>query len=112
MQVDKTKPKGKSRNRPGNRHDDDKVLLGGYVYAEVKALAQLTTNKLKIKNNLALLVEGLHTMATKAGIMENGKIKPEYKTVIAELANGIRVRNKLARAAAAAKAAQKKEGTK
>lgn len=107
------KPKGKGRNRPGNRHDEDNVLFGGYVPPEFKALAMLTTNKLKIRNTLALMKDGVYAMATKAGIMRNNEILPQFKPVIAELAKIIREKNRAARARAKARAAAKqKEGAK
>jgi len=103
--------RSKGRNRPGNRHNDDNVLFGGYVPPEFKALAQLTTNKLKVRDTLTLMKDGVYALATKAGIMLNGEVLPKYKPVIAELANLIRIKNQAAKAKARARAAAKqKEG--
>lgn len=80
-------------NRHG-KHDPDKVLLGGYVTPEFKALAQLVANVRKC-NVFEILQDGVFTLATVEGIMKDGKINPEYQSAVNALADIIRTnRNK------------------
>lgn len=82
------------KNNRHGKHDPDKVLLGGYVTPEFKALAQLVANTRKC-NVHEILQEGVYTLATISGIMKDGKILPEYQIAIDALADIIRTnRNK------------------
>ena len=76
------------RTRHG-KHDPDKVLLGGYVTPEFKALAQLIASMRKC-NVHELLQEGVYTLATSMGVMKDGEIIPEFKEAITAMADIIR----------------------
>lgn len=75
-------------NRHG-KHSPDKVLLGGYVTPEFKALAQLVAS-IKMCSVHELLQEGVYTMATSLGIMKEGAIIPAYRAAINAMAEMIR----------------------
>ena len=75
-------------NRHG-KHDPDKVLLGGYVTPEFKALAQLVASMRKC-NVHELLREGVYTLATAMGVMKDGNVTPQYKASIEAMAEIIR----------------------
>ena len=80
----------KQQNRHG-KHDPDKVLLGGYVTPEFKALAQLVAS-MKMCNTFELLQEGVYTAATSLGIMKNGAIVSTYRPAVDALAEVIRTK--------------------
>lgn len=80
----------KPTNRHG-KHDPDKVLLGGYVTPEFKALAQLVAS-MKMCNTLELFQEGVYTIATSLGVMKNGAIVSMYRPAIDALAEVIRTK--------------------
>lgn len=67
--------KGKSRQ---GKHKEMKTLFGAYVEPEVKALAVLTSDRLGISFT-DIILNGLKNEATRAGLMHNGKIKPEHR---------------------------------
>ena len=67
-------------NRHG-KHHDDLVPFGGYITPELKAIAQVTANELKT-NMMDLIRNGIAAEATRAGVMSNGIIKPEYKPIV------------------------------
>lgn len=81
-----------TKNRHG-MHDPDKVLLGGYVTPEFKALAQLVAS-MRQCNVHELLQEGVYTLATSMGVMKDGKVEPKFKTVIEAMAKIIRENRK------------------
>lgn len=80
----------KPTNRHG-KHDPDKVLLGGYVTPEFKALAQLVAS-MKMCNTHELLQEGVYTIATNLGVMKNGAIVSAYRPAIDAMAEVIRTK--------------------
>ena len=78
------------KKRTGNRHDPDKVLFGGYVTPEFKAIAMLTASMRKT-DCLTLMKNGVYGEATAAGIMKNGEVLPQFTRTIAAMANHIRL---------------------
>lgn len=83
----------KPTNRPNRhgKHDPDKVLLGGYVTPEFKALAQLVAS-MKMCNTHELLQEGVYTLATSLGVMKGGAIVATYRPAIEAMAEVIRTK--------------------
>lgn len=59
------------------KHKEMKTLFGAYVDPEVKALAVLTSDRLGISFT-DIILNGLKSEATRAGIMFNDQIRPEY----------------------------------
>lgn len=59
------------------KHKEMKTLFGAYVEPEVKALAVLTSDRLGITFT-DIILNGLNSEATRAGIMRNGVILPEF----------------------------------
>lgn len=74
-----------SENRMG-KHKEGKTLFGAYVEPEVKALAEMTSEKLGITFT-DIILNGLRSEATRAGIMRNNQIvkecKAEYELLVA-----------------------------
>ena len=60
------------------KHKDDKTLFGAYVTPEIKALAEMTSDKLGITFT-DIIINGLYAEATRAGIMKNGEITAQYQ---------------------------------
>lgn len=83
-------------NRHG-KHNPDKVLLGGYVTPEFKALAQLVAS-MKMCSVHELLQEGVYTMATSLGVMKDGAIVPAYRPAVNAMAEIIRTKRDSKRA--------------
>lgn len=71
------------------KHHPDKVQFGGMVSPEFKAIAQLTANK-RPCSLMDLMQEGVYNLATRAGIMKDGKVAPEYKEAVDAMADIIR----------------------
>mgnify|MGYP006873217173 CR=1 FL=1 len=81
----------KSQDNRHGKHKPDKVLLGGYVTPEFKALAQLVAS-MKMCSVHELLQEGVYTMATSIGVMKNGVIVPAYRPTVDAMAEIIRTK--------------------
>ena len=60
------------------KHKEMKTLFGAYVDPEVKALAVLTSDRLGISFT-DIILNGLRSEATRAGILKNGDVCPECK---------------------------------
>ena len=84
----KMKTKKAKTTRHG-KHDADKVNFGGMVTPEFKALAQLTASK-EGCGLTELMMVGIRQLATKHGIMKNGRIVPVYEDAIKAMADVIR----------------------
>lgn len=69
----KTNPR---RTRNG-LHKEGKTLFGCYVDPEIKALAILTSEKLRITFT-DIIINGLKAEATRAGILVNGQVRKEF----------------------------------
>lgn len=69
--------KEKSQSRQG-KHKEMKTLFGAYVEPEIKALAILTSDSLGISFT-DIILNGLRSEATRAGIMKDGEILPEHR---------------------------------
>ena len=82
--------KKETTNRHG-KHDPDKVLLGGYVTPEFKALAQLVSS-MKMCSVHELLQDGVFTIAISLGVMKNGAIVSAYRPAIDAMAEIIRAK--------------------
>ena len=82
--------KKQTDNRHG-KHKPDKVLLGGYVTPEFKALAQLVAS-MKMCSVHELLQDGVYTIATSLGVMKNGVIMPAYRPAVEAMAEIIRTK--------------------
>ena len=67
----------KTESRQG-KHKEMKTLFGAYVDPEIKALAVLTSDRLGITFT-DIILNGLKSEATRAGIMQDDKILPEHK---------------------------------
>ena len=80
----------KKENRHG-KHHEDLVQISGYITPELKALAQVTANELKT-NMMDLIRNGIIAEATRAGVMRNGAIKPEYQPIIDAYADAYRAK--------------------
>ena len=91
--------KREKRTKPSRhgRHDPDKVLLGCFATPEQKALALIVANASRC-DLTRLLLDGIKYHATACGIMENGKVRPEYEleveAVAARIREGKRTRQK------------------
>ena len=59
------------------KHKIGKTLLGAYVEPEIKVLAAMTSDALDITIT-DIILNGLYSEATRAGIMVNGEIKKEH----------------------------------
>lgn len=70
-------------------HDPDKVLIGGFVKPEKKALVQITAEAYKT-DTLSVIMRGVDTIATAKGIVKDGKVTPGYADEIRTLASIIR----------------------
>jgi hypothetical protein len=84
-----TRPKRGTLGAKHGGHDPDKVLLGGHVKPETKALIQITAQEYKI-DTMTVMIRGVETLATAKGILENGKVTEKYVDVIRALASVIR----------------------
>ncbi len=73
------------------KHHEDLVQIAGYITPELKALAQVTANELRT-NMMDLIRNGILAEATRAGVMINGEIKPEYKPIIDAYADAYRAK--------------------
>lgn len=80
----------KKESRHG-KHHEDLVQIAGYITPELKALAQVTANELRT-NMMDLIRNGIIAEATRAGVMSNGAIKPEYKPIINAYADAYRAK--------------------
>ena len=67
----------KRASRQG-KHKELKTLFGAYVDPEVKALAVLTSDRLGITFT-DIILNGLRSEATRAGLMRNNKLLPEHQ---------------------------------
>ena len=92
----KTKTKEESRH---GKHRDDLVGFAGYITPELKAVAQIAANELET-TMMDLVRDGFAYFATKAGVIKNGEVKPEYKDAVAEL---VRIYNQAKQSRNAAK---------
>ncbi len=81
-------PKQKCRQ---GKHKEMKTLFGAYVEPEVKALAVLTSDKLGISFT-DIILNGLRSEATRAGILAKGEIKPEYREAYDAVLEIVKVR--------------------
>ena len=81
-------------------HKEGKTLFGAYVEPEIKALAEMTSEKLGITFT-DIIINGLRSEATRAGIMRNGSIvaecKDEYDLLVAMTREKILKGNKKSR---------------
>ena len=66
-----------SETRKG-KHKEGKTLFGAYVAPEVKALAELTS-EVSGDTFTQIILDGITTAATRAGVMLNGRVVPEHK---------------------------------
>lgn len=60
------------------KHKEGKTLFGAYVEPEIKALAEMTSEALGITFT-DIIINGLKHEATRAGIMHNDEIVPEFR---------------------------------
>ena len=79
------------KSRQG-RHKEEKTLLGAYVTPEIKALAVMTADRLGITLT-DILLNGLKSEATRAGILINDNIAPELKTNFEAVVEMVKVSN-------------------
>lgn len=86
--IERTTTMATKDNRHG-KHRPDKVQFGGMVSPKFKAIAQLTASKKKC-SLMALMANGVYTLATEVGIMRNGEVAPEYKEAIEAMADIIK----------------------
>ena len=75
-------------NRHG-KHNEDKLMFGGMVTPEFKALAMLTASRLKT-TMMEVMARGIYHEATNAGVMINNRIRPEFKESIISMADILR----------------------
>ena len=75
MKKDSTK-----KTRHG-KHREELVGFAGYISPELKAIAQVTANELKV-TMMDLVRDGFIYNATRAGVMENGEVVAKYKDVV------------------------------
>ena len=68
----------KEKQTRAGRHKELKTLFGAYVEPEIKALAVLTSDRLGISFT-DIILNGLRSEATRAGILKNGEIMPECR---------------------------------
>ena len=69
----------KTESRAG-KHKEGKTLFGAYVEPEIKALAELTSSQLGCTFT-DIILNGLRSEATRAGIMRNGEIVEEFRPI-------------------------------
>lgn len=86
--AERHKVMAKSKNRHG-QHDEDKVNFGGMVTPEFKALAMFTASRTE-STMMDVMIRGIYSEATAAGVMMNNEIKDEFKETISNLAEVIR----------------------
>jgi hypothetical protein len=70
-------------------HDPDRVLLGGLVKPETKALVVITSEAYKM-DSISVMMRGVENLATAKGILKDGRITAKYADEIKALASVIR----------------------
>lgn len=70
-------------------HDPDKVLLGGLVKPETKALVTITAEAYAM-DAISVMMRGVENLATAKGILKNGKVTADWADEIKALASVIR----------------------
>lgn len=74
----KTKKTGAEKMSRSGMHKEGKTLFGCYVEPEIKALAIMTSERLGITFT-QIILNGLMAEATRAGIVVNGGVAPEFR---------------------------------
>ena len=72
------KTKTNKRTTRRGLHKEGKTLFGCYVDPEIKALAILTSERLRITFT-DIIINGLKAEATRAGILVNGQVRAELR---------------------------------
>lgn len=80
-------------------HDPDKVLVGGFVKPEMKALLQITATAYD-EDTVACMMRGISHLATAKGILVNGKPSRKAQDEILSLSRTIRDNKRRKQAAA------------